>query len=236
VDWRANQEGSALQIEDAHAGGVATSDFLLLSSHGALQLRLIVPVKAQRRFSEEEVAKVGTAWNYSCESTVGTDMTSESIARTEATSDSEDTAAEEEIVGTAACRDVDHNICGICMQAFDEGHRLTSLPCSAHGCPSFWHLSCIHKWQKYSRNPSCPLCREQISLATGDVSSTSSMSSSVTGPSSLPIVDDSGPASSWLSDEITGVLLSVMTSRGARLEGIDMPIPRFARMSWPINA
>lgn len=51
--------------------------------------------------------------------------------------------------------------CAICCQTVCYSKIGTvSLPCRAHGCGSFFHISCIRPWLE--RNPNCPLCRRGL--------------------------------------------------------------------------
>lgn len=55
-----------------------------------------------------------------------------------------------------------HNICGICLEHFEAGDRLTALPCATDGCPSVWHSDCIREWLCQGHSTSCPLCRGKV--------------------------------------------------------------------------
>ncbi|KAL6906066.1 hypothetical protein ACP4OV_003667 [Aristida adscensionis] len=57
-------------------------------------------------------------------------------------------------VTTAAAREAgeEEEGCAVCLQAYEEGERLRTMPC-AHG----FHEGCILKWLAVSRV--CPLCR-----------------------------------------------------------------------------
>merc|ERR1711948_236965 len=100
-----------------------------------------------------------------------------------------------------------HEICGICLQSFDRGDKLTALPCAALGCPSVWHLPCIHNWLNHASSPSCPLCRKQIQM-NSDTGSVSSFSTSVA------FVEAGGEAGLELSRNLWGFLLQSLISPG----------------------
>merc|ERR1719375_856727 len=100
-------------------------------------------------------------------------------------------------------------MCGICMETFDEGDKLTALPCTSHGCSSVWHLPCIHKWLDQGHAPSCPLCRSQVDTGVATPSA----------PAFTVIRSDASAGSSRLQRDILGLLfqsfLSRATSRAA---------------------
>lgn len=54
---------------------------------------------------------------------------------------------------TPACHE-----CSICYSSIEDD--AVALPCSAHGCRSFFHGTCIKPWLQ--KNPSCPLCRSSL--------------------------------------------------------------------------
>lgn len=121
---------------------------LFLLSGGFFQLAIMVPEKPRPSLSETEVAEICTTWThrkrkailpfYKAMRTVFKDARKHDF------------------------REVAHESCGICMETFEEGDTLASLPCASRGCGSVWHLSCIHKWLNQGKTPSCPLCRAQV--------------------------------------------------------------------------
>jgi len=132
-----------------------TGNILLLSPDGFFQLVVLMPMLTRPSFTEEDVAKIGSTWTHG------------------STEDVPSSPAARKTVHRETCGgdDVENVCCGICMDSFDHGDKLTTLPCATQGCSSVWHLPCIHKWLNQGRTPSCPLCRTEIDLGSASDSS-----------------------------------------------------------------
>lgn len=113
---------------------------------GLVQLTVLVPtamVAPQR--TEAEVAGIGTSWTHG-----------------ETKEDVPDFSTARATLPKAAGEEATHDTCGICLQQFENGERLTALPCAHETCPSVWHEYCIRKWLCQGHSLSCPLCRSVI--------------------------------------------------------------------------
>jgi hypothetical protein len=244
------QEANSQSFAAEH--NAAATGFWLLSSDGVFHLRIITPEMAKPNFTEEEVAKAGTTWTHgdSLQQRQRTDTAS--TADTEDPEKSED-GVREDTADACKCMPAEDDVCGICMESFDEGDQVTSLPCASHGCRSVWHLGCIHKWLNQGRVPSCPLCRKQVKLRADDVQPPPPSAPFIgpglplmapfIGPSLPPRApfigprlpgDDAGEGSSWLSREFMGVFLQAMMAHGVHSQGTDMPMSRLATQASPI--
>ena len=56
-------------------------------------------------------------------------------------------------------RKSDEKLCTICFEACDED-SVCELNCPCH--EKFYHVDCIKTW--IIKNPSCPICREKVSI------------------------------------------------------------------------
>jgi len=127
-------------------GGVrntmAGEPMLALTGQGTFQLTVLVPVLlGQSQRTEEEVRDIGTSWTHN-----SSQEEDPSCAAVRHTQPSE---------GRPAILDA----CGICLENFNHGDKLTALPCAEESCPSVWHTDCIRSWLRQGRAQSCPLCR-----------------------------------------------------------------------------
>lgn len=122
---------------------------------GTLQLTVLVPVLLDTpRRTEADVAHIG------CNLTKGSFLEEES--------------KQDEV--SSLRHQVDScNSCRICMRAFQEGEKLTVLPCAAGNCPSVWHESCVRKWLCQGESPTCPLCRTRMQCSAGKTPSGSAV-------------------------------------------------------------
>lgn len=101
---------------------------------GVIRVMVLVPGADEPvQRAEDEVAKLGSTWTHV-----------------------------DEPMGDEHTPPSGHDVCGICMDAYEAGDSLTSLPCSTQGCCSVWHAACIRKWLCQSHELSCPLCRAAI--------------------------------------------------------------------------
>lgn len=184
-------------LEDVLRGSAGR---LVLLSDGLQQLTVIMPNMARANLSEAEVEKIGTTWTHGNDSEVPSFGTAQQTMHNGHADD------------CLALTDV-HDTCGICMGTFDEGDKLTALPCATRGCSSVWHLPCIHKWLNEGHAPSCPLCRAEIeSDLIKKESSTNIATIAFLG-------GDNGRGSSSLTSELVGFLFRAMLmERFAALE------------------
>ncbi|WP_422450081.1 MULTISPECIES: RING finger domain-containing protein [unclassified Endozoicomonas] len=51
--------------------------------------------------------------------------------------------------------------CSVCLDDITGSRRV-----SVNICNHYYHTSCIKKWLKTSKNPTCPLCRRDICIIT----------------------------------------------------------------------
>jgi hypothetical protein len=154
----------------------------LLVSDGLFQMTVLIPMVARRTFTEAEVAKLGSTWKHG---------------------DSECTG----IPANINSEDVD--ACGICMESFESGEELATLPCTQRGCCSVWHLGCIHKWLNEGNSPSCPLCRKEIDAGVGSVSSSPATTIAFVGENGNGV----GDPTSRLSQDIMGIFFHSLLLR-----------------------
>jgi len=163
---------------------------LFMLAGGFFQLTVLMPLTTRPTLSEDEVAGIGTTWTHGCY---------------------------EEMMDTE-CEHDEHDSCGICMSSFDEGDKLTALPCSTSGCGSVWHLGCIHKWLNQGRTASCPLCRAQIDVPGADSGSEPPAFSTLT-----VLGNSNGRSGNRLSQDLFGALFNLV-SEGSSMPGMPMLI------------
>lgn len=119
---------------------------------GTLQLTVLTPSRAPpRRLSEDDMAQIGTSWNMG-----------EDIIEPEADVDDNGAASSQQKLQNVGEEFAKQDICGICLDDFEAGERLTALPCATDGCSSVWHSHCIREWLNQGQNTACPLCRGKV--------------------------------------------------------------------------
>jgi len=180
------------------------------SSERMLQLMVLVPVLvgAPRR-SEEEVANIGTTWTHgsSKEDVPCIPAAQQTVAWCE----SQDPAAK-------------HDACGICLEPFQHGEKLTALPCTTGGCPSVWHADCIRKWLCQGQTQTCPLCR--WSVDPGGNSPAPSVTFALEVRAALPLDGAGRRASSRLAQDLVQELLLLALVPATRgMAGLDANAP-----------
>jgi len=207
------EETATLPSDSSPRLGFQTSNvFMMMGPEGFLQLTVLIPAPARAKLTEEEVANIGTTWTHG---------NSEEVPSN---------AAARKTVDRGTCGDAEHeevhDSCGICLQEFDEGDKLTCLPCVTRGCSSVWHLPCIHNWLNQGQAPpSCPLCRTQVECPAGSGDTDSSAPTILTTQSFGFMGDEGGRASPFLMQEpmmsalFRGFLARGMSSNRSR----DMP-------------
>jgi len=122
----------------------ASSVAMVMLSAGPMSFAVLVPMPARPKLTEDAVAQMGTTWTHG----ISEELPSLAAAVRTTCVDGAHAPA--------------HECCRICLQPFEEGDKLTALPCTNRGCGSVWHLSCIHDWLNQGSNPTCPLCRDQV--------------------------------------------------------------------------
>lgn len=196
------------------------SSGVFMMAGGVFQLMVFVPVPARPEITESEVATLGTTWTHGVAEEVP------SFPAAMRTVEAEGCSGES--------LEADHGTCGICMQSFDEGDKLTALPCATHGCGSVWHLQCIHQWLNQGRTASCPLCRAQLDVGEGSSPQAPSLST-------MTILGNSNDRSgSRHTQDLAGLLLQALVSRHLNSTSRDgMPslgMPGFGMPSFIVQA
>ena len=77
----------------------------------------------------------------------------------------------------------EHEECVICLEAFEDSHLVTPLPCDKR---HYFHSKCIESWSR--NNTSCPLCKQEFNLET--IEEAVRKRSTVTGPPPRPTHKD----------------------------------------------
>mmetsp|Transcript_114719 Transcript_114719/g.180619 ORF Transcript_114719/g.180619 Transcript_114719/m.180619 type:complete len:269 (-) Transcript_114719:98-904(-) len=155
---------------------------------GLVFLTVVVPVTVCAPLTEAEVADLGTTWAHG--------------------------NCEEAQPNALRFKVGEDSTCGICLQPFDHGEKLTALPCAEHGCGSVWHLGCIHEWLNQGRSRSCPLCRAGIETGAGSGAVTQSTSTTFT------IIGNSRRFGSSLSRDLMPMLLRRAVMQGVSHNGL----------------
>lgn len=123
---------------DGTSSSLDTNNSNVPAAPGTLQLTVLVPVLlAAPRRTEADVADIGSTWT-------------------------KGSASEDEDISLQHGGRCDS--CRICMRSFQDGEKLTALPCAAGCCPSIWHESCVRKWLCQGDAPTCPLCRTLMEI------------------------------------------------------------------------
>mmetsp|Transcript_67766 Transcript_67766/g.122131 ORF Transcript_67766/g.122131 Transcript_67766/m.122131 type:complete len:623 (-) Transcript_67766:117-1985(-) len=150
-------------------GGIDLSSSRPPTVPGTLQLTVLVPVLlGPPPRTEEDVAGIGTSWtNGGMEDLPGVELLSKLSLEDQ---------------GEAAL-----DSCGICLQPFQEGEKLTALPCAVGVCPSVWHDGCVRKWLCQGHSPTCPLCRATMGGATPSSSNLPQASYALEVRAALPL-------------------------------------------------
>eukprot|EP00440_Ansanella_granifera_P025420 gb/GFBE01027608.1/.p1 GENE.gb/GFBE01027608.1/~~gb/GFBE01027608.1/.p1 ORF type:complete len:647 (+),score=87.30 gb/GFBE01027608.1/:1-1941(+) len=146
---------------------------------GTMQLTVLVPVLlgAPRR-TAADVAGIGTTWTNGEEEEAT--VKPEIFDKLKIGKGSEDEKVNDEsesVTEAAAAAGGGCDTCGICLQGFKQGEKLTALPCAADICPSVWHEDCVRKWLCQGHTPTCPLCRATIELGGTSAQNSASNSS-----------------------------------------------------------
>jgi hypothetical protein len=203
-DGTHSEDASSHDVEDMTESLGTT---FVLMSEGFFQVAVLMPARAHPQLTESEVASIGTTWTY------GNLDETPSFAITSQKDECD-----------AVCEG-----CAICMQPFEEGDRVTALPCANLGCRSVWHLGCMHQWLNKGRTPSCPLCRARISTPMRDVSPPA--------PTLTIFGSPAGRIQSRFSRDLMGVLLQAMVSHGASGDSSSVSSsPRSMALPSPIEA
>lgn len=129
---------------------------------GMLQLTVLMPCLQPRRLSEEDVAHIGTSWTLS-KGPAEHGHSDDSLREDELDEDSC-----EDLLASFEEQMAKNDVCGICLDPFQAGDRLTALPCATDGCPSVWHTDCIREWLCQGHATACPLCRGQVQAPGAD--------------------------------------------------------------------
>lgn len=198
-----NAQDAAAQVGgenavSANEAGEATHTGLLLVSDGFFRFTLLVPMLQVRpSFTEEEVAKIGMTWTH------GDSQKFPPLGDSPQMDDEGTDTNDDDSIKNA------HETCAICMESFDQGEKLTALPCAHNGCSSVWHLQCIHKW--LNNTPSCPLCRAEIRGSGAET---------VSRPSpTIAFMGSNTENGSGFSHDLMGMLFQGMLQAAARSQG-----------------
>lgn len=196
------EETDTLPSDSSPRLGFQTSNvFMMMGPGGFLQLTVLIPGPARPKLTEEEVANIGTTWTHGSSTEVPPN------------------AAARKTLGRGTCGDREHadvhHSCGICLQEFDEGEKLTCLPCVDRGCSSVWHLSCMHNWLNQGQAPpSCPLCRAEVACPAS--SDTDSSAPTILTTQSFGFMGDEGGRASpfFLQEPMMSALFRGFLARG----------------------
>jgi len=186
---------------------------------GTLQLTVLMPCLQPRRLSEEDVAHIGTSWTLSKGPTEhgGSD---DSLREDELDEDSC-----EDLLASFEEQMAKNDVCGICLDPFQAGDRLTALPCATDGCPSVWHTDCIREWLCQGHATACPLCRGQVQAPGADTETGRPPTLALEVRAAVPLHGSGNAARHITADVIPELLLLAVLSmsepslQGSRLGG-----------------
>lgn len=169
------------------AGSMDMSSSRLAAVPGTLQLTVLVPVRlGPPRRTEADVAGIGTTW------IKGSDQAQ--LCQEIPVLNKMQSAMHLEPNQECSVEGGNDDTCGICLQAFKDGEKLTALPCATGVCPSIWHEECVRKWLCQGDTPTCPLCRTRMEIDGPGGNPTSNSSFAVEVRVALPLAAASAMA------------------------------------------